>query len=151
MGPRSSPAPLRGGISNPHILDDFTILEMNTAINPIKQPVIVGRKNKGGTAILIDLSHQIDNQICVPRIKIGGWFVGDDECRIGHESAGNGDALLLSPAHFLGAVIHPVAQLNLDEKSLGAKRRLLFSKRRKAGAANITFSRAVSTGIRLKF
>lgn len=99
---------------------------MDAAVHSVEKPVIVGGKDKSGPTVLIDFPHQVDDEIGIPRVEVGGWLIGDDESGIGHEGTGHGDPLLLPAAHFLRAMVHTVTQLDFFEEPLGKTRGLFL-------------------------
>lgn len=46
-------------------------------------------------------------------IQVAGGFIGKYHLRIGNKGAGNAHALLLAAAHFIGTVVHALAQSHL--------------------------------------
>ena len=102
------------------ILNNLAILEMHLPINTVQQAVVVGRKEKGSPAIVVDAAHQIDDDVGIARIEIRSRLIGQNEDGIRHECPCDSDALLLASTHFLWPVAHSVSQFYLLQKKLGA-------------------------------
>ncbi len=103
-----------------------------------------------------DIAEESKNVPCEAWVQGGNWFVGQDQSRLLHQCAGNGDALLLTaaqaPARLFGLVrqAYPVQQFKSH-----APLALLNVPRMLIGPAEwrppvSTFVRAVSRGTRLK-
>src|SRR6266478_671039 len=49
-------------------------------------------------------------------IEVAGRLIGDEQCWVGHQRAGDGDALLLAARQLPGQVTHPVAESDEFER-----------------------------------
>ena len=65
-------------------------------------------------------------------VEIAGRLVGDQDGRLGHERAGDGDALLLAAGKLRRIVRQPLGEPDRAELGLGARRRHRAGRRARA-------------------
>src|SRR5579859_1608099 len=63
-------------------------------------------------------------QLRVRVVKISGWLVGQNQCRIRRQRARDRRSLLLSAREFRRAMMHPAAESDAGQKFLGPIPRL---------------------------
>src|SRR5215472_11164754 len=70
----------------------------------------MGRKNESGGIFLLHTSHEVNDGSPGLGVQVGGRFVGENEIGAFHESASNGNALLLAAAELVGPLFALVGE-----------------------------------------
>ena len=60
--------------------------------------------------------QDVEHLAARPGVEIAGGLVGQDHRGIGHQRAGDRDALLLAARELVGTVVHPVGETDLRER-----------------------------------
>ncbi len=83
------------------------------------------------------------------RVEVAGRLVGEEERRIGHERASDGDALLLTAGELARRVMHAVGERHRRREPLRARAPLAQRRTPRYCSGSSTFSSAVVRGSRL--
>src|SRR6185369_13955076 len=89
------------------LLDDTTVEEVNRTLRVPREAGIVGHHADRGP-FLVQLFQQLHHRLGVPRVKVAGRLVGEQDRRLAHHRAGHRDALLLTARELRRVVLHPV-------------------------------------------
>src|SRR6185369_11682182 len=121
LNARSSPTPGAARNRWPSCdFDDASLIEGDrAAAHKANQFAIVRRHNHGCTAS-VDLTEQVHDFERQIRVKVAGWFVGEDKRRIVHKRSCYRDALLLSARQVSWICVDAVLQSNPLEHLKGA-------------------------------
>ena len=106
-------------------------------------------KTKVVWSFSFNCAHEVDDHARRLRIQVGRRLVGDHQGRLVHQGPGNGDPLLLPSRHLEGTMVHEFRKTHLVEPVQGLAPASL-SDAPLIWRGSITFSRAESTGTRLK-
>jgi hypothetical protein len=71
---------------------------------------VVGDHHDGLAKVAIELLQKLQHVTGTDGVKIAGGLVGEDQIRIGHDRAGNGDALFLPAGQLSGKMVHAVVE-----------------------------------------
>ena len=94
-------------------LENASVVHGGDAVGVGENAVIV-RDDDGTTSGLThQFAEQFHDHFSVLGIERGGGFVANDQSRIVHQCAGNGDTLLLTAGKFVRAFFHVLAEADL--------------------------------------
>ena len=105
---------------------------------------IVGHKNERRSRAGAKAEEELNDRISGPLIEIAGRLVRQEQRRLIHQGAGQGNPLPLAPRELHGQVVAPIAQTS----NWSARSRAAASIRPPMRRGISTLSRAVSSGMR---
>ena len=108
------------------LADDLPVAQLDGAV-PVGGGERVVRDHDDGqvAARCSSAAQQIEDGLAAARVEVAGRLVGEQQHRIGHQRAGDGDALLLAARQLGGAPVGGAAgDADLLERLAGARARL---------------------------
>ena len=75
--------------------------------------------------VVAELKQELVKLLGTGAVEVAAGLVGEDDGGVVDEGAGDGDALLLAPAHLVGLVVLPVGQAEVFQELQGAAVRLV--------------------------
>ena len=75
--------------------------------------------DEGGAFLAVEFDEEVEDDATVGGVEIAGGLVGEEDGGLGHEGAGEGDALLLTAAELDGIVGGAVEEADLIEELAG--------------------------------
>ena len=70
--------------------------------------VVVRHKDDGQAIVLVEFLEHCEDFLAGARIEVSGRFIGEQQWRMIHEGAGDGDALLLAAGKLRWLVVDPL-------------------------------------------
>src|SRR5882757_9192118 len=119
MSTKAAVHPKSSGSEGAHgFADDFAVEKMNGVVGETRVARVVRDETDGG-AVLVKVGKKLHDGFAVLRIEISGWFVRHQNQRVSAESAGDGDALLLTAAELRGEMFFAVRHANAFQRVFG--------------------------------
>ena len=85
---------------------------MPDAMGLLRCPWIVGHHNDGLMRFMVESVHQFKDFFSRNPVQVSGWFIGNQDRRVGDDGAGDRNPLLLSPGELTGIVIHSTREVD---------------------------------------
>src|ERR1700682_2468467 len=115
-------AALRGCSSNhlrgdgrAFVANDHTVAHPHDALRKRRYVGLV-RDQHDGAPLLVEIAQQPHDLEARFAVEVPGRFIGEEDCRVGHECPGDGDALLLPAREFVGQVAGAFQQTDRFER-----------------------------------
>ena len=109
--------------------------QAHDAVAALGQVEIVGDEHQGGAAIPLQGEQQVDDGVAGRLVEIAGRLVGDEDRRVGHDGAGDGDALLLAARKLGRVVVQTLAESHCAQARVRRARTHRPQRRRARAAA----------------
>ena len=126
----------------------LSVAQADNAVAALDKVVIVSRKDDGGAARSRG-PEQIEDEVPVGRVELGGWLVGDDQPWLGHNRPTHGRSLLLAAGKLGGELAGSVVHSELGERLLDSCRHLIADRPSNC-SGSATFSSTVNAAARPK-
>ena len=85
--------------------DDLAVAHVDDAVPELGGFWVMGDHQHGLAQLLVGLAQHFQDDVGILRVEIAGRFVGQDYGGLVDQSAGQGDALLLTARKFRGTMV----------------------------------------------
>jgi hypothetical protein len=107
----------RGGL---FIAGDLTVGQRDFAVSEAGEALVVGDDDEGFSSFGDEGEEQLHDFAAGGGVEVAGGFIGEEQAGVINEGAGDGDALLFSPAQFMRQVVEAGAEANFFQQAGGA-------------------------------
>ena len=98
------------------VIPEPAVLDFEDEVVRRDEAAVVGDDDEGGVALGLQAAEDAVDLVAGAGIELAGGLVGEEQDRVLHEGAGDGDSLLFAAGKLVGAVVEAVAEADGGEQ-----------------------------------